>query len=308
MIHPEETLIDIIVDNDMTYILGCDSKGYFIYMNSMKVDLLKASPIISKLGNIIINRCRLYVLIPFIGDFMTSDGRKGHSIDGLLITLTLGVKLLGIRYMKLSKSFLLVGSLSGTLFLLNGSTLTRFNPATSPSWNTPIDVNFVSGCSIDDYVLVIYSNIITTYSSRTGLLLSRQSVINKLFACQTIQSKVYIVAENLLIYGTVSNLGYTITGSQSLYNLKNPILCNLGSYSYGYVVATESTIYLYNNIDNTITTIPITGLSTINSHRIIPPNSTNIIPCILNMITSIGSYTFSHISTYSITAHIQPYR
>lgn len=299
--HPHETLIDILIHNNITYILGSDNIGYFIYMDTIKIPLGHFTPIISStknLGNLIIYNHYLYALVPYIGAFITEDGRQGQSTSGLLFTVTFELKLLAIRTMDLSHTFLLFGS----LFLLNGSKLMRFNPATSPSWSTTIEPDFVGACMLDDYVLVIHNYTITTYSARTGTLLYTQTVTSPLFACQTIQSKVYIVTLNTILSGTVSQLGYTITGSQRWPQSTSPRLCNLGSYADGYLVATESAIYL---INTTITTIPITGLATIRSYRIIPPNSQNTIPCILNGITSISTHIFSGPSPYAITINIQ---
>jgi hypothetical protein len=312
--HPNETLIDIVMYQDTTYILGYDNIGYFIYKNSKKIPLGQFAPIISSTGNIIVNNGYLYILIPYQGHFITSDGRRGNNNSGgLLWTLSLELKLLFIRSMILARSFLLFGS----LFLLNGSNLIRFNPVTSPSWTTTIAPNFIGGCTLNEYIIVIHDYSIGTYSVREGILLSRQSVDNKLFACQTINSKVYIVTENNILYGTVSQLGYNIIGSH-WWPETHPTLCNLGSFNNGFLVTTQNAIYI---IDSRITTniqttnvqttnvqttiIPITGLATIRSYRIIPPESSDLIPCILNDITSIEAHIFSGPRPYAIQTTIQ---
>jgi len=291
------------------------SREYFIQKNDHKLSLGVFTPPLSYLGNISIINNQIYVLIYHTGTFVAS-GRRPSNIKqtGTLFTIqTDTFKVISFRGITLQEHFMLFsgkqsppGPLKGlgndSLYVINGTSISRFNPSSSPSWVISLHSVPVSATTILNMVIVLLCDEIIILDSSDG-----STVQNHIFdKCNLVycvgQRESQSQGNNLLIYlagiegsnviitqATINKFnGEFIVISQIVISENVPIdTCYLSTWLNGYIVwieeGTSARIYIYNNDNVCLSTITLEGISTRHTYQPLPQHVKESIPVLINI-------------------------
>lgn len=307
------TFIDIITNPQsfQYYVLGISSNTYFILTANNRIPLATFQSPTTPKGNLAIYNGKLYALIPHGGSFISSSRPINISQSGVLFTIDLNnFKISGIRGINLGNNFMMFGGSemgSEPLYLLNDNIVSRFNPSTSHSWSVHLTKQQLSASVIKGMVIMIACDEINALDANNGNILWTF----KLDTC----SKICSVATSTTLYilqitdisltimqADITQSGLTLISQKILLHPNKPNLYCISIWSKGYIIWTDTRIYILNNNNEILSTVTINNISVDRTSRIIPRYSPNNIPVIINGTNTVqinDINTFSDSSDYA---------
>lgn len=320
--HPRSyntyTFSDILEHNHTQYILGYTPTTFFIQAisdnNHLHIPLGNFSQ--PRPGNhcLFIHQNFLYALIYYTGQFIPPNNRPLHTCkyNGVLFTVSLPNDL-NIRIPPNIVGFQDIHLLSpsiifGNLYFLNGTRVGQFIPNVLPLASSfSIPPHSIAATDLfHDKIVVAYKDHINSYHANTGLLLWTLPLPPTVTSLLFRHDHLYVTAvrpDGISVHITspsgIQQAQYTILSFP-------PTVCHLGSWTYGYIIATNLAVYIVNYFNIIIFTLPLTGVDPQRTYHIIPPTSGDNIPLIGNnldtlTLNDITNFTPSTIFAVSLT-------
>lgn len=280
-VGPEESttpcdIIDIVSTSDTVYILGITHDNYFVRYDNQNLVLGTFHGPKSLQGNICIHNNRIIVLIYHSGSFIVTGNRPSTTGNNTGIVFTIyHNKIVAFRTIPLSTKFILFGGLQETksketksketksreiereeaLYLLNDSSLHRFNPTGSSSWIRTVESEIIDFTTTANCVILLYSNLIFAIDSTRGTDLWSFPIEHAKY-CTGYGSHLYIVTDDgkisTIIHGVTTVNTFTIT---SIVNCPLQIISIATTNNNGYVIGTKNSVHIFTNKDVLISTI-----------------------------------------------------
>ena len=296
--YTDTYFMDVLINGSNIYILGAQtSDQYFIQKNDQRLLLGTFTPPLSYLGNMCLINDVIYVLIYHVGSFVCSGGRSSDiaRTGTLFVIQTENLRVTSFRGIALEDRFMLLSG-DGVLYLLNGGSVSRFNPTSLPSWTISLTSLPVSACAFSNKVLLLLSDEIVILSGDDGSVLTKHMFdVCNLVCCicgpksSIVDTTVYLagIEGNIvtIIQGCVDRSGteFTVLSTSTVksYQLSSTVdVCYLSTWPSGYVVWIEAgssaSVSIYNGDNICLSTTSLHGLSTQHIYQPIPLHISSI--------------------------------
>lgn len=303
IVHYHDTIfIDVLMISNDIYILGSNnSNEYFLQKNNDKISLGVFTPPLSYLGNLSIINNQIYVLIYHTGTFTASSQRPSNiTHSGTLFTINNNTfKLTSFRGISLQEHFMLFAG-NKSLYLINGTQLSKFNPTSSASWEISLRSVPVSATTTFNMIIVLlYDEIIIVNPSNGSVLLNHPFPQCNLVCCVSQPapndnlSRIYLVGIEgfnvIITQATINTFNAELTILSQIVLPENTYIdnCYISTSVDGYILfiqkPTSSHIYIYNNDNTRLSTFTLHGISTQYTYQPIPLHVPESIPVLLNI-------------------------